>query len=249
MENQNQVAKAPIKDRGAVMYQVNGEDVKLSFEIVKNFLVKGNGNVSDSDMTLFISLCKYNKLNPFLNEAYLVKFGAAPASMIVSKEAFMKRAEANPKYEGFKAGIIVKRGDKVENIEGCFHLPTDVLLGGWAEIHREDRKFPITASVSLAEYDKKQSLWNDKPSSMIRKVAMVQALREAFPNDLGALYIEDEKPVVIDTDYKDVTNEVEQEKSENANKETMSFEEAPKQEPLIINKPVQDQARKTPPPF
>ena len=81
------------KEKGVVTYQVAGQDVKLSYQVVKDFLTKGNGQVSDQDLTQFISICKYNQLNPFLNEAYLVKFGSQPAQMIVSKEAFFKSSD------------------------------------------------------------------------------------------------------------------------------------------------------------
>ena len=105
------------KERGLIIYQVAGQDVKLSYAIVRNFLTKGNGKVTDQDLTHFISICKYNQLNPFLNEAYLVKFGEQPAQMIVSKEALMKRAEACDTYEGIQAGVIVMRTMKPLNLK------------------------------------------------------------------------------------------------------------------------------------
>ncbi|MCG3056170.1 recombinase RecT, partial [Escherichia coli] len=93
----------------SVEFEVNGESVKLSGATVKNYLVRGNDTVSEQEIVMFINLCKYQKLNPFLNEAYLVKFKGAPAQIITSKEAFMKRAEANENFDGLEAGIIVER--------------------------------------------------------------------------------------------------------------------------------------------
>src|SRR5690606_2209627 len=139
------------------------------------------GHLSDQDPILLSSICKFNQLSPVLNEAYLVKYGTTPAQMIVSKEAFFKRADANENYQGIRAGIIVQRKDDILELEGCFKLKSDILLGGWAEVYREDKKFPIVSKVSLDEYDKKQSTWKEKPSTMISKIAKVQALREAFP--------------------------------------------------------------------
>lgn len=213
------------KEKGTVVYQVAGQDVKLSYQIVRDFLTKGNGQVSDQDLTQFISICKYNQLNPFLNEAYLVKFGTQPAQMIVSKEAFMKRAEANENYDGIKGGVIIQRGNEILELEGSFFLKTDELLGGWAEVYRKDRKFPVIAKVSLAEYDKKQSSWNEKKSTMITKVAKVQALREAFPAQLGAMYTQEEQTNTIEAEYSIVDTKVEREITENANKETLSMSE------------------------
>lgn len=221
-ENKPAIHGEQDRERGAVMYQVAGQDVKLSYNIVRNFLTKGEGAVTDQDLTQFISICKYNQLNPFLNEAYLVKFGNKPAQMIVSKEALMKRAEACDTYEGIQAGVIVMRGSEAIELEGCFYLPGDKLVGGWAKVYRSDKKFPFVAKVRFEEYNKGQSTWNDKPSTMIRKVAEVQALREAFPTQLGAMYTAEEQGVrTIDANAEDVTEQI----KANANKSTLNIED------------------------
>jgi phage recombination protein Bet len=158
-------------------------------------------------------------LNPFLSEAYLIKFGNTPAQMVVSKEALMKRAESRAEYDGFKAGLIIKRGNEIMDVEGSFLLSTDVLLGGWAAVYRSDKKYPYVSRVSMSEYDKNQSLWKEKKSTMIRKTAIVQALREAFPAQLGAMYTAEEQGVreAQDVHYEDVSDKVKMEVSKNAN--------------------------------
>ena len=186
---------------GETEYKVAGEPVKLSYNIVRSYLTRGNATVTDQEVAMFISICKYNQLNPFLNEAYLIKFGNNPAQMIVSKEALMKRAEANPSYDGLEAGLILLRNNEVIEVEGNFHLPTDEILGAWAKVYRKDRSKPFVAKVNLSEYDKKQSSWNEKKATMIGKVAKVQALREAFPVQLGAMYIvEHQGRMIIDAE-------------------------------------------------
>ena len=204
--NTTEVAKTETKDKGLTEYEVGKDKIKLSYNIVRNFLTKGDrANIPDSDVNQFIAICKFNQLNPFLNEAYLVKFGTAPAQMIVSKEALMKRAEANASYEGFEAGLILMRDGELIEVEGSFYLNTDEILGAWAKVYRKDRKFPVTVKIPLSEYDKKQAMWNEKKSTMIIKVAKVQALREAFPCSLNAMYIKEEQNTE-DIDYKEVKN-------------------------------------------
>jgi phage recombination protein Bet len=200
-----------------VEFEVNGESVKLTGATVKNYLVRGNGDVSDQELVMFINLCKYQKLNPFLNEAYLVKFGSQPAQIIVSKEAFMKRAENHTKFEGFRAGIIVEREGEMVEIEGAIKLPQDKLIGGWCHVVRSDRKMDIVTKISLEEFDKKQSTWKSMPLNMIRKTAIVNGLREAFPESLNALYTEEEAPnkVNVETSVANVEDEIQQ----NANSE------------------------------
>lgn len=215
MTNNNQLANAKMN------YEVNGEEINLTMNTVKQYLVRGQADkVTDQEVVMFMNLCKYQKLNPFLNEAYLVKFGQ-DAQIITGKEAFMKRAEQHEMYEGFEAGIFVTDKDgNLNRREGTFSLPDETLVGGWAKVYRKDRKVPIIGEVSMKEYSKNQSTWKSIPSTMIRKVALVQALREAFPADLGAMYTEEE----VQTTPRNIEADVEEEIVRNANQEIIDFD-------------------------
>ena len=63
-------------------------------------------------------------------------------------------------------------------------------LGGWCTVHRKDRA--ITKRVSLSEYSTGKSLWATKPGTMIEKVAITQAHRDAFPSIFAGTYGEEE---------------------------------------------------------
>ncbi|POH05655.1 phage recombination protein Bet [Fructilactobacillus lindneri] len=200
------------KQTAVIEYKSNGQEVKLSPSMVRNYLVSGKGNVSDQEIVSFMQLCKYQGLNPFLNEAYLVKYGSAPASIITSKEAFMKRANSDPHFKGFKAGILVQRGEELKKLDGAIKLPKDILIGGWAEVKRDDRDYPISVEISLDEFGKGQSTWKQMPMNMIRKTAIVNALREDFPEQLGNLHTDDEQgqglaPKNINNQAKETTIE------------------------------------------
>lgn len=200
MEKQNNtqanVSQAVLgaSDKGRVSYEVNGETVNLSFQIVRNYLTRGKAAVSDAEVIQFISLCRANQLNPFIGDAYMVKYGNEPASMIISKAAFMKRGESAPQFAGYQAGVILLRDKQVVEEEGSFFLPGDQLVGGWAKVYRSDRKDPIVARVRLQEYNKNQSTWAVMPGTMIRKVAIAQAFREAFPFAVDGMYTPEEMP-------------------------------------------------------
>lgn len=181
-----------VKSSEEIRYNSYGQEVKLTKEIVRNTLVKGNASVSDSEIVRFISICKFNGLNPFLNEAYLVPYNGS-AQMIVSKEALMKRAELCPEYDGLQAGLIVKKGEEITELEGAFLPAGSDLLGAWAKVYRKDRKLPFYSRISFSEYSSGIALWKSKPCTMIRKVAVVQALREAFPSQLNAMYCAEEQ--------------------------------------------------------
>jgi phage recombination protein Bet len=223
MAGKNEVAEK--KETGVVEYEANGEMVKLSPSMVKRYLVSGGGAVSDQEVVMFLSLCKYQHLNPFLREAYLIKYGNSnPATMVTGKDVFTKRAEANPLYKGKKAGIIVlKSNGESEEREGAMVLPNEQLVGGWAKVFI-DGKEPEYQSVSFDEYAGRKkdgslnSQWSTKPATMIRKVAVVQALREAFPNSFQGLYAQEEMQAVSDIKL-DTEKIVEAEIEENANSE------------------------------
>ena len=154
---------------------------------------------------MFLNLCRYNHLNPWLKEVYLIKYGDKPATMVPGKEAFMKRAERNPHFTGIECGIVVHNTStgQIEYREGSavYEEFGEKLIGGWAKVYRDDRQFPNYSECALAEYIGRKSngdvnqQWSVKPATMIRKVAAMQAMREAFPNDLGAMYSAEEQGV------------------------------------------------------
>ena len=194
------VAKDKEKEKMEVNYIANGEEVRLTAPMVKKYLVSGDPDaVTDQEVMMFISLCKYQHLNPFLREAYLVKYGTRnPATMVTGKDTFLKRAERNEKYRGKASGIVIQTKDgKVEYRDGTLKLDGEKIVGGWAKIYIEGRE-PEMTTVSFEEYVGKKSdgtvngQWSSKPATMIRKVAVVQALREAFPDDFGGLYSPEE---------------------------------------------------------
>lgn len=160
----------------------------LNVETVKNYLVRGNGDITDQETLMFIELCKAQHLNPFINEAYLIKFGSQPAQIVTGKDVFVKRAYKNPNFEGMKAGIVVLSNGEMKYREGSLKAPKEQLIGGWCEVYVKNMKFPIRSEVSLEEYSKSQATWKQMPCVMVRKCAMVTALREAFPEDLQGLY-------------------------------------------------------------
>jgi phage recombination protein Bet len=189
--------KADFLDK-PMIYKIDNEEVKLTPAIVRTYIARGNAEVTDQEIVTFMNLCKYQKLNPLLNEAYLIKFQCTNplAQIVVSKEFFLKRAQDNPDYDGIQAGIIVVRDGKMLDLEGAVKLTTDEIIGGWAIVHSKTKKFPSVSRVLFSEYNKGQSVWKDKPMTMIRKVAEAQALREAFPKEFNGLYIEEENAIV-----------------------------------------------------
>lgn len=183
-------------------YMAGGEEIRLTPDFVRNYLVSGDpSTVTFPEIVMFMNLCKYQHLNPFLREAYLIKYGSQPATIVTGKSALEKRAVRNSGYKGFKAGVIVITKDgKPENRTGTLVLNGENLVGGWCDVFVDGLE-TVSVTVSMAEYvgrKKDGSLnqqWASKPATMIRKVAKMQALREAFPEDLNGMYSAEEMGV------------------------------------------------------
>ncbi|MDO6353557.1 phage recombination protein Bet [Caloramator sp. CAR-1] len=186
-----------------VKYETDNGVVQLSPEIVRRYLVSGDSSkVTDQEIMMFIKLCEYQKLNPFLREAYLIKFGNEPATLVTGKETFTKRAAKSKLCNGYEAGVVVQKKDgSIEYRKGTLVAPNETLIGGWAKVYRKDWNTPLETSVSLSEYERRtkdgklMSNWAKMPATMIRKVALVQALREALPEEFQGLYSPEEMPV------------------------------------------------------
>ncbi|MFQ9071723.1 MAG: recombinase RecT [Faecalibacillus faecis] len=58
-------------------------------------MVAGGGNVF-IEVKLFIALCSAQKLNPFIKEAHLIKYGSSPATMVASKDVYQKEQINTP---------------------------------------------------------------------------------------------------------------------------------------------------------
>lgn len=188
-----------------VKYETDHGEIELSAPIVRQYLVSGGGTVSDGEIKMFIELCRYQGLNPFLREAYLIKYGGnQPAAIVTGKDVYTKRAAKHPKYDGFEAGIVVKRKGAVLRPEGSLPLEGDTVLGGWAKVYIKGQRVPTSAEVSLKEYEGHKAdgsvtkMWSGKKATMIRKVALTQAMREAFPESFQGMYSAEELGIVTD---------------------------------------------------
>src|SRR3990167_5890547 len=153
----------------------------LTREEIKKYICP---NATEAEVYMFLKLCHSQGLNPFLRETYLIKYGEEKASIVLD----------NNKVVTYRNGALI--------IEG------EVLLGGWANVYRKSRSHPYHIEVSLKEYqryNKKGELtkaWREMGATMIRKVPLVQALREAYPQVFANMLSPEEMPVDTLPEYK-----------------------------------------------
>jgi phage recombination protein Bet len=195
-------------------YETEKGEVNLTPDSVRKYLVNGNGVPDDTELMMFLSMCKYNRINPFIGEAWLIKYKQdSPAQIVIARNLMQSRAAAFEKYDGMRSGIIVVRDEKIVEGDGSFHLPSDELVGAWAEGYRKDWKQPRKITVSFEEYKPTyaRSLWDSKPGTMIVKVAEAQLLRAIIPGNFEGAYTPEELSRTEDelqeqaSDMRDVT--------------------------------------------
>lgn len=198
-------------NKGVKVIKTDSGEIKLSVATIKQYLVNGNGNITDQEAMMFLGLCEGQRLNPFIKEAYLIKYGSSPATMVVSKDVFMKRAIKNPDFDGIESGVIVinQHGD-VEYKKGALYIKSmETLVGAWATVYRKSWSHPVSVEVNFEEYVGRKgngeinAQWASKPATMIIKVAKTHALREAFVEDLQGMYDESEMQI----DVTDLSNQ------------------------------------------
>lgn len=152
----------------------------LTKEDVRKFFCD---KATEKEVGMFLQIAKLNNLNPFNREIYIVKYGAYPASILTGYEVYLKRAESSGNYAGFKVWTEGKVPDMIAKIE----------------VYRKDWERPLVHEVEYSEYVQKSGsgqptkFWRDKTKTMLKKVAISQGMRFAFPGELGGLpYTRDE---------------------------------------------------------
>lgn len=167
---------------------VAGEVLDLDKKTVEQYITNGQP-VTESEYKMFFHLCKANEVNPFLKEAYLVKYGTAPATILVDYKVIQKMAVQHAQYNGIKSGVvIINKNGVMEYRNGALVLKGEELVGGWAECFRKDNAVSNIKVASFEEFANKtkdgklNSQWATKGAFMIEKVAKVHAFRETFPD-------------------------------------------------------------------
>jgi phage recombination protein Bet len=154
-------------------------------------------NLSNKEFEFFVGLGKELGANPFLREIWAVKYDASkPAQIFVGRDFYRKKAQSLPQYNGHLVDAVYANDEfYVEN--GTPHHKYNLtnrgkLIGAYCVVYRKDIEHPYFVFVDFNEYNKGQSIWKEKPATMIKKVAEAQGLRGAFQGVFGGTYDESE---------------------------------------------------------
>lgn len=153
------------------------EEFTISMADVKKYVAPG---ATDKELFVFMGIAKSYGLNPLKREIHFVKYGQNPGQTIVGYESYIKRAEATGLLDGWKVWI----ADMGQPAERAI-----------IEISRKDFSQPFTWEVYRKEFDKGQANWKSMPTFMLKKVAIAQGFRLAFPSEIGGMpYVPEELP-------------------------------------------------------
>ena len=188
----------------AIKYVWQGQELEISPEIVRRF-ISTSSNVNEQEIKDFMDLCIYQHLNPFIKEAYLIKYGNERANIVTSKDVFDKRAFRDPKYDGEEVTTNYERGMNLMDLwvrtriyqKGMTHPAADVTV-----------YYP--EYVGRKKDNTINRMWKSKPVTMLTKISRAQSKRAANPEDLARLYLTEEfdqqsRPTETDIREKDIT--------------------------------------------
>ena len=127
--------------------------------------------VSDEEILKALLYCKKAKLDPFKREVHFIPYGKS-LQVVTSYTEYIKRGEKSGKLDGWTV--------KVEG-ETKNDLRATVI------IYRKDWSRPFEWTVYFREVAKNSPTWEAMPVFMLKKAAISQAFRLAFPEETGFL--------------------------------------------------------------
>lgn len=154
------------------------EEFKTKLEQIR-LLFPHLNKVKDEEILKAVAVAKHLGLDPVKKEVHFVPYSGS-VQMIVSYTEYIKRANRSGKLDGWK----VEYG-KDE-------------IGEYAKIiiRRKDWSDPFEWKVYMEEAKQESPTWEKMPRFMLRKVAIAQGFRLAFPEETAELpYEEAEMPV------------------------------------------------------
>jgi len=168
---------------------------------------------TENEFKCFIQLGKMTGLNPFLKQIWIIKYGNAPAQMFIARDGYRISAIRNPAYDCHQVESVYSNDDfSIQNglVSHRFANLSDrgKLCGAYAIVWKKTSTKPNYVYVDINEYNTKKSVWSEKPSTMIKKVAEAQVLRLAFPEMYAGTYNEYENYIEENRKLKDTNKKL-----------------------------------------
>lgn len=167
-------------------------------------------NYQPAELYMVLELAATYQLDPFTKEIWAVRMSdnaTEPVTVLVGVEGMKAIARRQSDFRGFRVMEVYEKDDFSYSASSPSKLPDGTwthvhhdftvvgdrgaLVGAWAEVYRENMP-SIFFFADLGEYARTggKTPWNKQKTAMIRKCALANALRAAYP--VSGLYIEEE---------------------------------------------------------
>ena len=176
-------------------------------------------DLTEVEFKTFIWIWKTTWLNPFLREIWAVKYWKQSASIFIWRDWYRKSAQANTEYDYHDVDAVYENDDfSVENwvVRHSYNFKNrGKLVWAYCLVKRKNaskamftfvdfveyylgnkviKDWKITEEIKVGQYwPMKETLWDTKPATMIKKVAEAQWLRSTFQELFSWTYDESEK--------------------------------------------------------
>lgn len=180
---------------------VNDEEYDKFYQQAKNWIEAFNPlkGASQKEIKVFLEYAASEKLNPFKNEIYFVKFGDSWAP-VTNYRIYLQRMWESGKVTMFNVETTPVLNENNQKID----------LKCVVTIKREEMEQAAKVTGLLSEYNKNQGTWNKQPTLMLEKSVIVKALRWYFADFMNLPYTDEEDQTdlskTIDIELKDIEN-------------------------------------------
>jgi len=180
----SKVSKFPASDNGSQPTQTSEQ--KIQKETIMGFL-KAYGftkNLSETEQNQFIQIALAGNLDPFKREIHIAVYGEGEnrkVSILTGYQVYLKRAERTGKLDGWRAWL-EGSGSEMKAI-------VEIFRKDWSHSFRHEVYWE--EAVQKKKDGSPTQFWVKQPRFQLRKVAVAQGFRLAFPDELGGLPYEE----------------------------------------------------------
>lgn len=187
---------------------ISGQQSTFSAPQVAALAHMGVDQAPEGDLQVFFHVCQRTKLDPFARQIYMI--GRPERALVNGEWRPVTKYTIQTGIDGFR--LIARRAahdshDSLEYEDTLWCGPDgawrDVWLGDSADLRaakatvvRGGRRFSHVALFAEYAQTKRDgsltSMWATKGANQLAKCAEAGALRKAFPQDLGGMYVDDE---------------------------------------------------------
>lgn len=213
-KKEDQVSKKLNEEEVKALQLVDSDTVWKQHEIIRKTFAP---ELDKNEWRLFYGMGRSLQANPFTREIMAVKYGSQ-LNLILGRDFMRRKAQEQNDYDGHHTAAIYSN-DKFTvsngqvNHEYTFTNRGD-LVGAYCQVFRKSINRPYHVEVLFSEYyqgayedphtrdvkkknrwnkDMSENTWDEKPQTMICKVAEAQALRGAFQGVFKGTYDESEQ--------------------------------------------------------